>query len=212
VRGGFDAEAASCLWRDRVAAGQIKMVPSDPRSSLLPSRHARPERGFDSAVLGSLCSPRRLLACAAQRAGRSHSAMPKEPASRGGLSLAWSGFPLLGSLSRVFVPDLPLRRLAVPLPWARSVACSAPRGRFCGLGEVHRMQPVAHGSGPQSRGVFSLAPPRDLSIPPVPRSTDFVARSSPSRKSGYPSLPGGFASQLALRITAPDCLTYVQAR
>jgi hypothetical protein len=49
---------------------KTKAVPSDPRTSLLPSRHARPERGFGSPVRFSLRSPPQLLAVADQRSGR----------------------------------------------------------------------------------------------------------------------------------------------
>lgn len=168
------------------------MVPSDPRSSLLPSRHARPERGFETPGPRPLCSPPSPLAATDQRAGgRPRHVVPKEPATRSGLSLAWCGCSFPSHLARVIVSGLPLRRLVAPFldPFGSGLPSSV---RVVRSGEVHCPQPVAEATVLQSRSLFgpcSPAGPRDplgSSLVPIQRREahlSFAPRLS--------SLPGG---------------------
>lgn len=166
------------------------MVPSDPRSSLLPGRHARPERGFGMCVRPCLCSPRRLLGCRGSTLRQMRStSIPKEPASRSGLSLPCSGCPFPGPLCRITVPGLPLRGLAVPPPdpFGGELRTSWPDCRPRGASTLTTRCPGCDSAIPMlPRALLPFGTFRSLRLNARP---DSVSGSSLGRYARPPSLP-----------------------
>lgn len=130
---------------------QTKKVPSDPQSSLLTSRHARPERGTRKWRPFSLRSPRQpfgLPRLIAPEGG--NQSFLTGPASRGGLSLPCGDCPSPDHLRRISVPDLPLQHLAEPVsgPFGSALPTPFPVSRSR---VAHRTKPVSCTSVRQSR-------------------------------------------------------------
>ena len=150
-----------------------KAVPSDPPHSLLPSRHARPERGFGSPVRFSRRSPPWLLAATDQRSGRRTALRSRRSRRLGAAFHSPTAFaPFRSLLCGVSVPGLPLRRLTACCPDPFGLRLPSSR-RFCGAGRINARSPLPGPAGRNPVASSGLAPRRDLSIPQVHRSARF---------------------------------------
>ena len=193
VLSGTQVEAQSRASRGLAQEGghlKTKAVPSDPPRSLLPSRHARPERGFGPPVRFFRCSPPWLLAAADQRSGR-RTALRSRRSRRLGAAFP---SPAAGALFGASSPGSSF--LACPFgalqlgARTRSVLGSPPRGACAARG---RSAPKTRCPNPQA--VIPL-PPRALLPLGISQSLRLVARldsasgSSPVQPWYPSSLPG----------------------